>query len=102
MPAIIINDLPTSRSLDGKALSSIRGAGATGLWTVGWIQAFVPPTPSSILAGVNFYQVNTTVNNTQNIFIEEMNNLFQTVEVKNSGATSNINAVVIGALNKNA
>ena len=101
MPAITINDLPTSRALDGKALSSIHGA-SSGLWTVGWIQAFVPPTPSSILAGVNFYQVNTTINNTQNIFIEEMNNLFQTVEVRNSGATSTINAVVIGALNKNA
>lgn len=99
MPAITINDLPTDRALDRKALSSVRGAGS-GLWTVGWIQAYAPPTPSSILAGVNFYQVNTTINNTQNIFIEEMNNLFQTVEVKNSGATSNINAVVIGSLTK--
>lgn len=101
MPAITINDLPQSRALDGKALSSIRGA-SSGLWTVGWIQPYIPPTPSSILAGVNFYQVNTTINNTQNIFVQEMNNLFQTVEVKNSGATSNINAVVIGSLAKNA
>ena len=100
MAAITINDLPSNRSLDGKALSSIRGAG-NGLWTVGWIQPYIPPTPSSILAGVNFYQVNTTINNTQNIFIAEMNNLFQTVEVNNSGATSNINAVVIGSLTKN-
>ena len=98
MPAITINDLPTSRALDGKALASIRGAG-NGLWTVGWIQPYVPPCPQhsgrrQLLPGDHQHQ--------QHNIVKEMNNLFQTVEVKNSGATSTINAVVVGSLNKNA
>ena len=99
MPAITINDLPTSRALDGKALSSIRGAN-NGLWTVGWIQPWMPPVPASpFFPVVNFTQV---VNNVQNVFVKEMNNLSQTVEINNTGATSTINAVLVGSLTKAA
>ena len=99
MPAITINDLPSSRVLDGQALSSIRGAN-NGLWTVGWIQPFIPAVPSSpFFPVVNFYQV---TNNISTTIVKEMNNLVQNVEINNTGATSNINAVLVGSLTKNA
>ena len=99
MPAITINDLPTSRALDGQALSSIRGAN-NGLWTVGWIQPFIPAVPAApFFPVVNFYQV---TNNISNTIVKEMNNLVQTVEINNTGATSTINAVLVGSLAKNA
>lgn len=99
MPAITINDLPQSRALDGKALSSVRGAN-NGLWTVGWIQPWIPPAPTTpFFPVVNLYQV---TNNINNIVVKEMNNLVQTVEINNTGATSTINAVLIGSLAKAA
>ena len=99
MPAITINDLPQSRALDGKALSSVRGAN-NGLWTVGWILPWTPPVPSNpFFPVVNFTQV---TNNINNIVVKEMNNLVQTVEINNTGATSTINAVLIGSLAKAA
>ena|SRR5262245_65588495 len=104
MPAITINDLPRSRALDGKALSSIRGAN-NALWTAGWISPYIPQVASSpFFPAVNFYQVTNTqvINNVSNIFVKEMNNLFQTVDINNSGATSTINAVLVGSLTKNA
>ena len=104
MSAITINDLPTSRALDGKALSSIRGAN-NGLWTIGWIQPYLPQVPSSpYFPVVNFFQVTNTqvTNNVNNILVKEMNNLVQTVDINNSGATSTINAVLVGSLAKNA
>ncbi|RJG00401.1 hypothetical protein [Noviherbaspirillum sedimenti] len=80
MAAITIKDLRTSRELDRKAMSCVRGAGAP--WVYGWIR---PHTTSSGSFGtvINFFQVNN--------YAEQMVNQFQTVEINNTGANSNIN-----------
>jgi hypothetical protein len=85
MTAITINDLHEIRALDRKAMSFIRGAGAP--WVYGWIQPFVPASPS-FGPVINFYQINNTFN------ADQMINQFQTVEVSNSGANSNVNVTV--------
>ncbi|MFC3109285.1 hypothetical protein ACFQAT_12480 [Undibacterium arcticum] len=90
MSAITINDLPTNRALDRKAMSSIRGADGAP-WVYGWISPFSPAT-TSLVPVVNFYQVNNSFN------IEKMINQSQTVNINNSGANSNINAVLLSSL----
>lgn len=79
MAALTIKDLRASRELDRKAMSSIKGGGAP--WVYGWIR---PYTTSSGSFGtvVNYYQINN--------YADQMVNQFQTVEVNNSGANSNI------------
>jgi hypothetical protein len=69
MATMTITDLPSSRALDYKAMSAIRGAGP-GDWV---LYAFLPYTPpvAPILPIVNFYQTNYVADNltlqTQNI-----------------------------------
>jgi hypothetical protein len=83
MASITIGDLPTSATLDRKAMSAIRGAGAP--WVFGWIRPFVPAS-SSQFPVINFYQINN--------FADQMINQFQTVSVNNTGAGATLNVVV--------
>ena len=90
MARITIGDLPTSSTLDRKAMSAIRGAGAP--WVFGWIRPFVAASPSQFPV-INFYQINN--------FADQMINQFQSVSVNNSGANSNLNVSVdADSLNK--
>ncbi len=79
MAAIAIRDLNISRALDRKAMAAVRGAGAP--WVYGWIRPYTPDS-GSFGTVINFYQVNN--------YADQMVNQFQTVEVNNSGANSNI------------
>jgi hypothetical protein len=90
MAAITIDDLPANRALDGKAMTSVRGAGAP--WIYGWISPYTPPVSPSFLPVVNFYQVNNS------FYAEQMINQVQIVDINNSGANSNINAVLLSSL----
>ena len=83
MASITISDLPGSATLDRKAMSAIRGAGAA--WVFGWIRPFVAPSPSQHPV-INFYQINN--------FADQMINQFQTVSVNNSGVGSTLNVIV--------
>lgn len=83
MASITIADLPTSATLDRKAMSAIRGAGAP--WVFGWIRPFVPPSASQFPV-INFYQINN--------FADQMINQFQTVSVNNSGANATLTVSV--------
>ena len=83
MASITISDLPSSTTLDRKAMAAIRGAGAP--WVFGWIRPFVAQSPSQ-LPVINFYQINN--------FADQMINQFQTVSVNNSGAGSTLNVIV--------
>ena len=83
MASITIGDLPTSATLDRKAMSAIRGAGAP--WVFGWIRPFVAAAPGQVPV-INFYQINN--------FADQMINQFQTVSVNNSGANSQLNVIV--------
>lgn len=88
MAAMTINDLPTNRALDRQAMSSIRGAGGAQ-----WV-FFCRPVDASPGFGpvVNFYQVNNS------FYAEQMINQSQVVNINNSGANSNINAVLLSSL----
>jgi hypothetical protein len=80
MAAITIRDLHTHRALDARAMSSVRGGGAS--WVYGWIRPFTESTPG--FGGViNFYQINN--------YADQMINQFQSIDVHNSGANANIN-----------
>ena len=83
MAHITIGDLPASTTLDRKAMSAIRGAGAP--WVFGWIRPFVPHAPSQ-LPVINFYQINN--------FADQMINQFQTVSVINSGNNATLEVKV--------
>jgi hypothetical protein len=83
MASISIRDLPRSATLDRKAMSAVRGAGAP--WVFGWIRPFVEAGPSQVPV-INFYQINN--------FADQMINQFQTVSVNNAGANSTLNVVV--------
>jgi hypothetical protein len=90
MAAIKIKDLLTGRTLDGKAMSSVRGA-------LGWVNgAFnLPASPiSPSFAPVLYQQI------VNSYYVEEMINNFQIVDINNSGANSNITAVIISSLSK--
>jgi hypothetical protein len=88
MGAITINDLPKNLALDRQAMSSIRGAVGVGVGQ--WVFFCSPPTPSLVPA-VNFYQVNNS------FYANQMINQSQIVNINNSGANSNINAVLISS-----
>jgi hypothetical protein len=90
MATITITDLPASRELDRKAMSSVRGALS---WVNGAFRAFLPVVPATpgFLSIVNLYQVNNT------FVAESMINQFQTVEINNAGDNSNITTVLISA-----
>ena len=89
MAAITINDLPKNLALDRPAMSAIRGAGGAP-----WVFAFRPYVEASpsVIPVVNFYQINNS------FFAEQMINQSQTVNINNSGANSNINAVLLSSL----
>lgn len=87
MATITITDLPASRALDRKAMSSVRGALS---WVNGAFRAFLPVLPATPSFG-NFYQINNT------FIAENMINQFQTVEVNNAGDNASITTVLISA-----
>ena len=78
-----IDDLHADRTLDRRAMSSVRGGGAP--WVYGWIRPYVPATPS-LASGSNFFQIN--------IYADQLINQFQTVDVSNSAPNSNVNVAV--------
>ena len=90
MAAITINDLPINRDLDRQAMSAIRGAGGAP-WVFGAFRPYVEASPS-VAPVVNFFQVNNS------FFANQMINQSQTVNINNSGANSNINAVLLGSV----
>ena len=90
MANITIKDLKADLSLDRQAMSAIRGAGGAP-WVYGWITPFAPAS-QSIGPAVNFTQVNNSFQ------VDKMVNQFQTINIANSGAGSNINAVLLNSL----
>jgi hypothetical protein len=87
---ITITDLPVSRALDVKAMSSLRGAGGAP-WVFGAFQPYFEPVPS-IGSAVNFYQITNNFT-----YIDKVVNQFTTLDINNSGANSNVTAVLLGA-----
>lgn len=81
MATVTISDLPSSRALDYKAMSAIRGAGS-GDWV---LYAFLPyrPPADSILPTVNFYQTN--------YIADQLNVMTENIDIKNSAAGASIN-----------
>ena len=82
MSAIVVEDLPRDITLDHQAMAAVEGGGGAP-WIYGWITPYAPSEPS---AGpvVNLYEVNN------NFYAQQMINQFQSVDVRNSGANSNI------------
>jgi hypothetical protein len=90
MATTTIADLPTSRALDYKAMSSIKGAGGAP-WVFGAFRAFVPES-ARFAPIVNFFQTN-------NIFVaDQLSVQFQTIDIDNSAS----NAVINVDANQNA
>jgi hypothetical protein len=86
MTIATIKDLPMSRALDYKAMSSVKGAGGAP-WVFNAFAAFVPES-ARFVPIVNFYQTN-------NVFVaDQLNVQFQTIDVANSapGAVINVAA----------
>ena len=81
MATTVIADLPISRALDYKAMSSIRGAGL-GDWVM---YAFLPYSPPSaaVVPTINFYQINYIATN---LTLQTEN-----INVNNSAAGAAIN-----------
>ena len=81
MATMTITDLPSSRALDYKAMSAIRGAGP-GDWV---LYAFVPyrAPVAPILPIVNFFQTNYIADN---LTVQTQN-----IDVKNSAPGASIN-----------
>jgi hypothetical protein len=92
MAAIKILDLHMTRDMPRESMSLIRGAGAP--WVFGWIQPFAPPI-ASVGPVVNLYQTNNT------FFANQVVNQFQSINVENGAANSNL-TVVAGENGKNA
>jgi hypothetical protein len=83
MATMTVTDLPSSRALDYKAMSAIRGAGA-GDWC---LYAFVPFDPRPRILPSVIYETN--------YFAHQLNLEIQNIDVKNSGSGATI---TIGAL----
>jgi hypothetical protein len=81
MPAITVEDLPRDQTLDREAMLCIHGGGAP--WVYGWITPYVSSQPS-IGPVVNLYEISNT------FYADQMINQFQTIDVHNTGANSNI------------
>ena len=84
----ILADLPSSRALDYKAMSAIRGAGLTGDWCLFAFRPFVPE--SDRVMPIAFYQTN--------IIADQLNLLVDNIDIKDSGSgainvTTNQNAL---------
>lgn len=92
MAMITITDLPVSRALDVRAMTSLRGGLANGNWVFGTARPFAPAV-SSIVPSVNFYNVTNNIT-----FIDKMVNQFTTLDI-DAGDNSPVTAVVINSLN---
>jgi hypothetical protein len=82
MSAIVVEDLPRDITLDHQAMTAVEGGGGAP-WIYGWITPYAPSEPS-VGPVVNLYEVNN------NFYAQQMINQFQSVDVRNSGANSNI------------
>ena len=72
----VLVDLPSSRALDYKAMSAIRGAGLTGDWCLSAFRPFVPD--SDRVLPIAFYQTN--------IIADQLNLLVDNIDIKDSGS----------------
>ena len=85
MATTTITDLPMSRALDHKAMSSIKGAGGAP-WVFGAFRPFVPES-ARFAPIVNFFQTN-------NFFVaDQLNVQFQTIDIENSASNAVISVV---------
>ena len=84
MATITVSDLTHNVALDRRAMAAIRGGGGAP-WVYGWIQPYVRETPS-FGPVVNLYDINN------NFYANQMNNTFQSVDVRNTGSNLSINA----------
>jgi hypothetical protein len=82
MAKMTITDLPSSRALDYKAMSAIRGAGP-GDWVLYAFQPYRTPV-ASILPTINFYQTNNYIADNLTLQTENIN-------VNNSAPSASIN-----------
>jgi hypothetical protein len=83
MATVTVHDLASSRALDHRALSSIRGGGGA-LWVIGAFRPFLPDSARTAPI-VNFHQTN-------NIFVaDQLNVQFQTIDIDASAANAIIN-----------
>ena len=84
--AYVLADLPSSRALDYKAMSAIRGAGLNGEWCLYAFHAFVPES-DRIVPTVNFYQTN--------YIADQLNLLTTNIDIKNSAPGAAINIATL-------
>jgi hypothetical protein len=86
---ITITDLPLSRALDVRAMSSLRGAGGAP-----WVFAFRPfvEPVANLGSAVNYFQVNNNYT-----YIDKLVNQTTVLNVENSGNNANLTAVLIGS-----
>lgn len=92
MASLKIIDLDPSLALDYNSMRCIRGAGS-GTWVINAFQPYFQPV-ASVVPSVSYYQI--TNNYT---LVDKMVNQYTNVNVNNSGANSNINAVLLTSLN---
>jgi hypothetical protein len=83
---ITITDLPVSRALDVKAMSSLRGADGAP-----WVFAFQPPS-AFVPSVTNFFQINNNFT-----YIDKMVNQTTILNIENSGNNANLTAVLLGS-----
>lgn len=85
MSTLCISDLPLNRTLDGAAMTRLRGAGGSGSWVAGWIVPFSGMSSASSSGGNTFVSI---TNNIFNQFISANQATFQTqnTDVFNTGA----------------
>jgi hypothetical protein len=81
MSTMTITDLPLSRALDYRAMSSIKGA-AGAPWVLGAFRAFVPES-DRIVPVINFFQTN--------FIADQLNVQLQTINVESRAANAVIN-----------
>jgi hypothetical protein len=89
MATTTITDLPSSRALDYKAMSAIKGAGAAQ-WVFGAFRPFIAPI-APILPVVNFYQMINEVT----YIAENMTLQTENINVQNSAASATINVTTV-------
>jgi len=80
MATTTITDLPSSRALDYKAMSAIRGALGDGNWC---LYAFVPYDPRPPIVPIVVYETN--------FIADQMNLLVDNVDIGNVGAGASVN-----------
>jgi hypothetical protein len=82
MSITIIADLPSSRALDYKAMTAIRGAGLSGDWCLFAFRPFVPES-DRVVPSVNFFQTN--------YFADQLNLVTTNIDIRNTAAGAAIN-----------